>query len=282
MIIRAYVRHLVAPIGTQFFGECKSVFICGILTGGLCPPLCIGLFIRNYSRGYIRHYVQRLPFEFNPGIPYPLCIGRGIQILLCMATLFRIYIRRGVLKLLCWRSSTEFIYIRHVLIATTQRHTRPLDAIYPSPIRYYSGASSVPTRLSYAATATLIRTCTNKTDTTNEVQSKVIAVYGGLTHIEHRRDRLHYAKRKETFKWRSIERITPPIYAVQTKILRIHTIINGSTPKADGLRYNGGMQAFQDVSQWVSIRIDVVKALRIVLSALDFVEYAVDFVRMAL
>src|SRR5699024_7335248 len=119
-------------IGAGFANMPQHVHL--YLFPGLCAPLCIGVLT---------------PIYFRSGIRFPLC----------MATLFRIYFRRVVLKLLCWRSSIEFI--RH-----TQRHTRPLDAIYPYPIRYYSEASSVLTRLSYSATTPLFRTYTNKTATT--------------------------------------------------------------------------------------------------------------------
>lgn len=115
MIIRAYVRHLVAPIGTQIIGECKSVFICG-----------------NPIGGNLRHYVPTRSFGIIPGSYPPLCIDgiapnyirRGLRLPICMATLFRNYIRRGVLKLLCWRSSTEFIYIRHIVYTTSYTPTR--------------------------------------------------------------------------------------------------------------------------------------------------------------
>lgn len=58
MIIRAYVRHYV--------GEYKSVFICGILNGG------IG-----------RHYVRTNRFRF--------IFGRGLSFLFCSEGAFKFY-----------------------------------------------------------------------------------------------------------------------------------------------------------------------------------------------
>ena len=66
-----------------------------------------------------------------------------------------------------------------------------------------------------------------------------MVVLCAISPIEHRRERLLNAKRKETIKWRSLERITSPIYAVETKPLRIHTIIDESTTNVNGLRYDG-------------------------------------------